>query len=219
MTDQGATERSAEEPELVSGSDKDGLVVVTVTADYALVVGVGLDPDWRRVIPTSDLAGTVLLAFYSAQAAAIGRQQEILDATPAAPPPADDGGPLPPAAPTYVENLVVTVLDQLDAYARRAARVRAARFEADSPKFAVTVATTGGYVDSVTIDPDWARRAPADDLAREIHAAFAAVQARTAELAAEVGGPTGEMAELTELVTDPARLLGLIGMRGGKADS
>ena len=216
----GATEEPAAEPDLVTGSDEDGLVTMLVTADEALVAGVSLDPEWRRVIAAADLAPTVLRAYFSARAAAIARQLEILANTPAPePPPAAADSPLPPAAPTYVRNLITTVLGQLDAQATRAAHLRTAHVEADSPREAVTVTTTGGQVDTVTIDPEWARRAPVADLTPEIYAAFAAAQARTAELVSEVGGPTTEMTEFTKLLEDPARFLHLLGMRGGEAST
>lgn len=211
------TEESGDADDLVVGSDEDGLVTMTVTADRAYVVDVALHPDWRHAIVSTDLAPTVLRAFHSAQTAATARQQQILDATPPAPPPAD-AGPAPAPAPAYVQNLISTVLDQLDAYTARASRVRETSFEAASAKEAVTVTTRGGWVDGVTIDLEWARHAPSTDLAREIRTAFTAAQSRTADLAAEVGGPTSEMAELTGLVSDPARFLGLLGMRGGEAE-
>lgn len=197
--------------ELVSGADEDGLVTMTVTADRGFVVEVALAATWRRVIASVDLAGTVLRAFHAAQAAATARQLE----TPAPTAPGSEDGV---AAPEYVRNLVLTVLDQLDAYVGRVAQVRAVRFDAESPQGAVTVLTRGGQVAAVTIEPEWARRAPVSDLAREIRAAFVAAQSRAAELVLEIGGPTREMSELTELAMDPVRFVGLVGMRGGEVD-
>lgn len=182
---------------------------MTVTAERAEVVDVVLDPDWRRVIASADLAATVLRAFRTAQAAAIAWQLE--HPTTVAPTVPVAAGDL--TAPRYVQNLIFTVLGQLDAYARRVTQIRASRFEALSPKQAVVVLSSGGQVDEVDIDPEWARRAPAADLAREIRAAFIAVQSRNAALIAEVGGPSSEMTELIELVKDPTRFLGLLGMR------
>lgn len=220
MADQRRNVRSSEEPELVSGADEDGLVTMTVTADLANVVDVALVANWRRVIASSDLAGTVLRAFHAAQAAAIAARLEGLDtAAPTTPEPADDADVADGVtAPGYVQNLIYTVLDQLDAQVEQVARVSASRFDTEGPNGAVTVLVSGGQLAEVTVDPDWARRAPATDLAAEIRAAFAAAQSRTADLAAEVGGPTKELAELTELAMDPARFVGLVGMRGGKAD-
>lgn len=203
--------RCFEGPELVAGHDEDGLVAMTVTAERAEVVDVVLDPDWRRVIPSADLAATVLRAFRTAQAAAIAWQLE--HPTTVAPTVPVAAGEDDLTAPRYVQNLIFTVLRQLDAYARRVTQIRASRFEALSPKQAVVVLSSGGQVDEVDIDPEWARRAPAADLAREIRAAFIAVQSRNAALIAEVGGPSSEMTELIELVKDPTRFLGLLSMR------
>lgn len=205
------TTRCSEWPELVAGHDEDGLVTMTVTAERAEVVDVVLDPDWRRVIASADLAATVLRAFRTAQAAAIAWQLE--HPTTVAPTVPEAAGEDDSTAPRYVQNLILTVLHQLDAYAARVARVRSSRFKALSPKQAVVVLSSGGQVDEVDIDPEWARRAPAADLAREIRAAFIEVQSRSAALIAEVGGPSREMTELTGLVRDPTRFLGLLGMR------
>lgn len=200
----------ARSSELVSGADPDGVVTMTVTVDVGRVVDVVVRADWRRVIASGDLAGAVLRAFHSAQAAAVAWQFEH----PAAP-------PTPEAvvgAPEYVRDLVHTVLDQLGDYVTRVARVSSVRFEVAGPARAVTVVSSGGQVNAVTVEGGWARRVPAADLAGEIRSAFAAAQARITTLAAEVGGPTREMAELTALAADPVRFVGLIGMRGGEAD-
>lgn len=164
----------------------------------------------------ADLAATVLRAFHTAQAAAIAWQLEHLATVAPAVPEAAGEDDL--TAPRYVRDLVFTVLRQLDDYAGRVARLRASRFEALSPKQAVVVLSSGGQVDEVDIDPEWARRAPAADLAREIRAAFVTAQSRSAALMAEVGGPSSEMTELTELVKDPTRFLGLLGMRVGRTE-
>src|SRR5262245_7102506 len=109
-------ERHGASEELVSGADADGLVTMTVTADRGDVVDVALATNFRRVIASADLAGTVLRAFHAAQAAAIAWQLEHVDtAVPAAPEPAPDD----------VRNLVYTVLDQLEAAVERVDRVSA----------------------------------------------------------------------------------------------
>lgn len=202
----------AHSSELVSGADPDGVVTMTVTTDLGQVADVALRADWRRVIASGDLAAAVLRAFHSAQAAAMAWQLGHPPAPPA--PGAVAGAP----EPEYVRNLVYTVLDQLDDYVARATRVSSSRFEVAGRARAVTVRGSGGQIVDVRVEAEWARRVPATVVAGEIRSAFAAAQARIAALAAEVGGPTREMTELTALATDPARFVGLIGMRGGEAD-
>lgn len=199
-----------EPADVVTGTDPDGAITVTVTPE-AEIVSVALAEDWKRRVDPRSLHLAVVTAANAATMSALGRKLEMADPRAAAPRTAaqHDESPL---SRQDVTRLLDAVTADLDAFTRQLSEAVDQPVTAESPGRNISGSAQRGQILRLAIDPAWASAARDAEIEVEVKAVLTELQAKSTPQDLAGGPRSPAIDELNALASDPQRLLRRLGL-------